>query len=163
MRRGSRILTRDIAQHKVLMMDASRPSEANGVISLTIPGRPMAKQRPRVLKSGITYTPQKTVNYETLVKQLYITKHLQKQLEGPLQTHIKAYFPIPKSASKVKKVAMEQGNIRPAKRPDWDNIGKIITDALNNLAYQDDSQIVSCTVDKYYSRMPRVEVEITAI
>ena len=59
---------------------------------------------------------------------------------------------------------MEAGEIRPIKRPDWDNIGKLITDALiNNLAYHDDSQIVSCTVEKYYSEQPRVEVEIEEI
>ncbi len=133
------------------------------MIKLTIPGKPMAKQRPRVLKNGITYTPKETVNYETLVRQLYIAEHFQKQLDGPLQAFIKAYFPIPKSASKVKKAAMEAGEIRPIKRPDWDNIGKLITDALNNLAYHDDSQIVSCTVEKYYSEQPRVEVEIEEI
>lgn len=133
------------------------------MIKLTIPGKPMAKQRPRVLKNGITYTPKETVNYETLVKQLYITKHSQKQLDGPLQVLIKAYFPIPKSASKVKKAAMEAGDIRPTKKPDWDNVGKLITDALNNLAYHDDSQIVSCTVEKHYSEQPRVEVEIEEV
>jgi Holliday junction resolvase RusA-like endonuclease len=133
------------------------------VIKLTIPGKPMAKQRPRVLKNGITYTPRETVNYETLVRQLYIAEHFQKQLDGPLQVRIKAYFPIPKSASKVKKAAMEAGDIRPTKKPDWDNVGKLITDALNNLAYHDDSQIVNCTVEKYYSKQSRVEVEIEEV
>lgn len=121
----------------------------------------MAKQRPRVLKNGITYTPKETVDYETLVKQLYITQHYQRQLGGSLQVKIIAYFPIPKSSSRKVCTAMEQGSIRPTKKPDWDNIGKLITDALNGLAYHDDSQIVSCLVEKYYSELPRVEVEIS--
>lgn len=132
-------------------------------IELTIPGKPLGKQRPRVLKKGITYTPAKTLNYETLVKQLYITQHFQKQLSGPIRAEIKAYFQIPESASKKKKELMRAGVIRPETRPDWDNIGKIITDALNNLAYKDDKQIVEATVKKFYSDEPRVEIELEEI
>jgi len=41
------------------------------MIELIIPGKPMGKQRPRVMRNGITYTPKETVNYETLIKQLF--------------------------------------------------------------------------------------------
>ncbi len=58
---------------------------------------------------------------------------------------------------------MLQGIIRPTKRPDWDNIGKIVSDALNELAYHDDSYIVDARVRKWYSDTPRVEVEITEL
>ena len=37
---------------------------------------------------------------------------------------------------------MLEWEIRPTKRPDLDNIAKAVLDALNGLAYQDDSQIV---------------------
>ena len=130
------------------------------MIKLTIPGEPCAKQRPRTTKQGHTYTPQKTVNYETLVRQLYITQNFRQQLEGELVMTVRAYFTIPKSASKKKAADMAGGRIRPTKRPDWDNVGKIISDALNGLAYHDDSQIVSATVEKWYSTEPRVEVEL---
>ena len=132
------------------------------MIKLTIPGQPCAKQRPRLGKYT-TYTPTKTVNYETLVKQLFIVEHYGKQLEGALHLTVKAYFQIPKSESKKKKLDMYECGIRPTKRPDWDNIGKIISDALNGLAYHDDSQIVTATVEKWYSDNPRVEVEIQEI
>lgn len=132
------------------------------MIKLTIPGPPCAKQRPRLGKFG-TYTPDKTVNYETLVKQLYIVEHYGKQLEGALSLKVLAYFQIPKSKSKKAKETMLKGEIRPTGRPDWDNVGKIISDALNGLAYHDDSQIVSATVEKWYSDTPRVEVEIQEI
>jgi Holliday junction resolvase RusA-like endonuclease len=128
------------------------------MIKLTIPGEPCAKQRPRTTKQGHTYTPQKTVNYETLVRELYILQNFRQQLEGELVMTVRAYFTIPKSASKKKAADMVSGRIRPAKRPDWDNVGKIISDALNGLAYHDDSQIVSATVEKWYSLEPRVEV-----
>ncbi len=132
-------------------------------VKLVIPGKPMAKQRPRVLKNGIAYTPQQTVNYETLVKQLYITKHFQKQLSGPIKAMIIAYMPIPKSTSNKKKKQMIAGIVAPTKKPDWDNIGKIITDALNGLAYEDDKQIVDARVVKLYSDNPRIEIELEEI
>lgn len=133
------------------------------MIRLVIPGKPLGKQRPRVLKNGITYTPKETVNYETLVKQLYITHHFPEQLSGPLRIIITAYFPIPASASKKKKELMRAGVIRPEIKPDWDNVGKIITDALNNLAYRDDKQIVEAIVRKFYSDEPRVEIELEEV
>jgi len=132
-------------------------------IKLLIPGKPLGKQRPRVLKNGITYTPKKTVNYETLIKELYIIRHFRKQLEGPVRMHIKAYFPIPKSVNKKDKELMLQNKIRPTKKPDMDNIIKIIADALNGLAYRDDSQIVECTIEKYFSDEERVEIEIEEV
>ena len=131
------------------------------MIKLMIPGEPCAKQRPRLGK-GFTYTPAKTVNYETLVKQLYILQR-KEHLDGPLKMTVKAFFSIPKSASKKNREKMLQGIIRPTKRPDVSNVIKIIEDALNGLAYRDDSQIVRVVGEKYYSDSPRVEVEICSL
>jgi Holliday junction resolvase RusA-like endonuclease len=58
---------------------------------------------------------------------------------------------------------MVGGRIRPTKRPDVSNVIKIIEDALNGLAYRDDSQIVRVVGEKYYSDSPRVEVEICSL
>ena len=46
---------------------------------------------------------------------------------------------------------MATNEIRPTKKPDNDNIAKIILDALNGVAYQDDKQVVSLQVEKYYT------------
>jgi Holliday junction resolvase RusA-like endonuclease len=132
------------------------------MIKLTIPGKPMGKQRAKVY-NGHGVTPEKTVNYETLIKQLYIVQYFRVQLHGPLSMNITAYFQIPASASKTKRADMESGKIRPTCKPDWDNIGKIISDALNGLAYGDDSYIVGGTVCKWYSQDPRVEIEIQEV
>ena len=121
----------------------------------------MGKQRARATRQGHQYTPTKTVNYETLVSQLFIEKYFgHKPLDGAVKIKIDAYFTIPKSASKWKKAAMMAGWIRPTKKPDCDNIAKIICDALNSLAYIDDKQITDCTVSKFYSEIPRVEAVI---
>lgn len=133
-------------------------------MTLIIPGKPMGKQRPRVLKSGFAYTPAKTVNYETLVKEIFATEcRLEKPSDKPIRLEIRAYFQIPQSASKSKKELMRKNLIRPTQKPDMDNIIKIVADALNGLAYLDDKQIVSCNIEKFYSDAPRVEINIEEI
>ena len=129
--------------------------------SITIPGEPMGKQRPRSAKYGV-YTPTKTADYETLVKQTYMSEIRQK-LNGQLRVSMSAYFKIPQSTGTKKRLLMLSGDIRPTKTPDCDNIMKIILDSLNSIAYDDDRQVVSAAIDKYYSDTPRVEVIISEI
>ena len=126
----------------------------------TIMGQPVAKGRPRITKRG-SYTPEKTVNYENLVKYSYIDKYKDTEvLESALGIEIKFYFQIPKSTSKKNRELMLKGEILPTKKPDIDNCIKIITDALNTIAYKDDNQIVVVHACKYYSNEPRAEVTI---
>lgn len=132
------------------------------MILFKIPGEPVAKARPRATKWGV-YTPQKTVSYETLVQEMYSITYGQTMLKGGLEVDIKLFFKIPNSASRQKKKLMEDGKIRPIKKPDLDNCLKIITDALNGIAYGDDSQIVYAAVSKFYSDVPRAEVCITQL
>ena len=46
------------------------------------------------------------------------------------------------------------------KKPDSDNIIKIVLDGLNKVAYHDDAQICKLSFEKRYSKIPRVEVKI---
>lgn len=78
-----------------------------------------------------------------------------------LKMEIDAYFEIPKSTSKKKKDLMLKNILRPTKKPDMDNIIKIIADALNKIAYYDDKQIIECSIRKYYSDKPRVKIDIS--
>ena len=80
-----------------------------------------------------------------------------------LSVRIFAFHSIPKSVSRKKHLAMIDRLIRPTRKPDWDNVGKIICDALNGIAYRDDAQIVDALVRKFYSDTPRVIVEISDI
>lgn len=129
-------------------------------------GEPVGKGRPRFAPStGKAYTPTKTVNYENLVKLEY---QMQCNMDpfpekAMLKMTIKAYFSIPKSASKKTRAAMVSMMQRPVKKPDMDNIIKCVADALNLVAYHDDSQIVSTSIEKYYAEQPRVEVCIEDI
>lgn len=127
------------------------------MIEIVIPGQPVPKARPRVLKSGITYTPKRTAEYERLTRLIYSAKY-KRPLDGSVRMDIRAYFAIPKSYPQNKRAALE-GTHYP-KRPDPDNIAKIIMDALNGLAYEDDSKVVELSIEKRYSENPRVEVRI---
>lgn len=134
-------------------------------VLFTIPGEPTGKARPRVFNRGgrsMAITPEKTVMYENLIKMCFTEQSGKFLGENPLTMSITAFYSIPKSASKKKAESMRAGEIRPMKKPDLDNVVKVIADALNGVAYKDDSQIVSLrNVDKFYGDVPRVVVELT--
>ena len=133
------------------------------MITITIPGIPIAKGRPRLSKYG-TYTPTKTVNYENLVQLCYMDQGEGKKLEGALQMVIDLFFPIPKSYSKKRVEAIKEMEELHTKKPDIDNCIKSITDALNRFAYDDDSQIVGLTARKHYTtEEPRAVVTIAEV
>jgi Holliday junction resolvase RusA-like endonuclease len=136
------------------------------MIELTIPGEPMGKQRARVVRSKagfpVAYTPAKTKNYETLVRELFAVKYPDfTPLDAPIDMTICAYRSIPKSASKRDRAAMAAGEIRPTGKPDISNIIKIVEDALNGVAYRDDSLVVLVSGAKYYGARPRTEIFIS--
>ena len=130
------------------------------VYTTTIPGEPIAKARPRMTKNGHTYTPKRTVDYERMVQTLFYQKYGSPKIEGAVLLELELYMGIPKSASKKRKARMLSHEERPTKRPDLDNCLKAVCDALNGIAYKDDSQIVGAVVQKFYSDEPRVEIEI---
>jgi len=133
-------------------------------IKCTVLGVPCGKGRPKFSTSGgfvRAYTPEKTANYETLVRVSW-----QQQTNGyhfqdePLRAYLVAYFPFPKSMTKKRRKQLaEQGNPY-TKKPDNDNIAKAVFDALNNVAYIDDSQVVSIEIVKLYDEIPRLEIEL---
>ena len=135
-------------------------------VKFTLYGEPKGKGRPRFRRNtGHAITPKDTVNYETLVHMEYLEQC--KDFRFPdgtmLDMRIKAFYSIPKSASKKKKASMIAGEIRPTKKPDMDNVVKIIADSLNQIAYRDDTQIVDCQCRKFYAEIPRVEVTIRSV
>jgi Holliday junction resolvase RusA-like endonuclease len=134
------------------------------LIKITIPGEPKGKARPRMsTKTGIAYTPKKTVLYENWVKECYCISKDKKHLTGAIKAEIKVYMGIPKSTSKKKKKEMLAGYIRPTKKPDIDNVTKIILDSLNGIAYDDDKQVTDCSISKWYGEEPRVEVTLSEV
>lgn len=134
----------------------------------TIPGQPIGKGRPKtstVCGHVSIYTPAKTVNYESLVKYGYQSqcRGVRFEKKVPLDVRVIAYFRIPSSVSKKKAEMMRKHLIRPVVKPDFDNIGKIVCDALNGIAYYDDAQVVDAQVRKFYDDDPRVVVTISEV
>lgn len=137
----------------------------NKAISFTVPGKPVGKQRPRFSRTytGVrTYTPRKTQEYEDLVRISYRAVSKQK-LEGAISATIYGYFEPPKSVSKTQRAKMLNGEISHIKKIDSDNLAKSILDALNGVAYDDDSQVCLLVVQKLYGEKARVEVVLEEI
>lgn len=135
--------------------------------TVIIDGHITPKGRPRFfVQNGKvrTYTPTDTVTYENWVRMCWHEQGGQRfDDDAQLGVVITAAFPIPKSASKAKRMLMEQGKILPTKKPDCDNIAKSILDALNGIAYKDDSQVVNLTVQKIYGDREMVQMTIWEI
>lgn len=137
-------------------------------VNFVILGEPKGKGRPKFSKRGnyvTTRTPDETVIYENLVRTEYALQNPNVKFDDDIQLRVRvnAFYAIPKSASNKKRISMNGGETRPIKKPDADNILKVVCDALNNIAYRDDAQIVEALVCKYYSEQPRVEVTIRNI
>ena len=134
----------------------------------TVWGEPKGKGRPRFMRVGKfvkTYTPEDTVNFETLVKLEYRSqcKDIFFPEGTPLVLCVDYYLSIPKSTSKKKRLKMEGRGLLPTKKPDYDNVAKAISDSLNKIAYHDDAQIVCAGIRKFYSERPRTEVCISEL
>ena len=131
-----------------------------------IPGKAQAKQRPRMGRSDVVYTPKETLVYENYVKMCYSDYANQfgwLPYENQVRAEIEVLVAVPKSDSKTKKKAKIEGMIRPAVKPDCDNLAKSILDSLNGLAYHDDKQVVELSIKKYYAENAEVRVRLTEV
>lgn len=138
-------------------------------VIFSVPGEPIGKARPRVV-DGHAYTPGKTRAYEQAVRLAY--KQAVKDLpelerrwdkDAQLSLQIAAFYQLPKRVSRQRIGAMLSFEERPRKKPDLDNILKVVADALNGLAYHDDSQIVYMGAQKYWAMVPRIMVAINEV
>lgn len=116
-------------------------------------GKPQGKARPRMTRSGHVYTPHETLQYEQRVRSAYQSACDCKGYfrDEPVRVVINVFYDIPKSTPKKMLPQILRSNLLPTKKPDTDNIAKIICDALNGVAYGDDKQIVELHVYKWYT------------
>ena len=135
-------------------------------LKFTIPGEPTAQGRPRFSTHGgfvKAYDPKKSRNYKAYVK--FLASEAMQRIgltltELPLEVEIITDVGIPASKSKKFKEQALNGLQLPIKKPDVDNVAKIILDSISGIVYKDDKQIVKLTVSKKYSDTPKVEVKI---
>ena len=129
-------------------------------LTFTLAGPPMGKERVRVTRTGRAYTPERTLNFEArLAHAAQLAMGNRPLFEGPLAVVVEAFMPIAESKPKKWRAAALVGSIRPTKKPDWDNVGKML-DALNLIVWQDDAQIVDGRVIKWFSGSPRTVVTV---
>ena len=101
------------------------------------------------------YTPGKTVKTESAIRAALVGKDCFFEKDTPVYLEVTFYLSRPASAPK--RVTM------PAKKPDLDNYGKLLLDALNKYAWQDDSQIVDLHLRKRFGTPPHIEIKITEV
>ena len=58
------------------------------------------------------------------------------------------------------KEQMLENKISPTKKPDIDNVVKIVLDAMNKFAFKDDTQITKIEVEKLYADSEKLCVKI---
>lgn len=137
---------------------ASEPLRAPVTIFLL--GDPVAVGRPRFTRAGIAYTPGKTRDNLAalrLAAQLEMGESLP--LEGPLRVVALFAVRMPK-VSRTRTNAMILGLIKPARRPDLDNLLKAL-DAFTGVVWRDDAQIVELRAEKRYDKQPKVVITVT--
>jgi Holliday junction resolvase RusA-like endonuclease len=136
-------------------------------VAFFVAGTPIPKARARVVRTakGVrSYTPDKTANYETRVAW-----HCQQAMNGrdplivPVRLDLMIYVLPPASWSQRRQTKALAGEIAPTVKPDASNVCKAVEDAMNGVAYRDDSQIVELRVTKRYSDSPGVQIAVTPL
>ena len=132
------------------------------MVTFKLDADPVGKQRARYARRGNfvqTYTPDKTRNYEALLKEAAIeAMGSSEPLETPVSLYLYIRVPIPKSFSKKKVQDCLNGSEQPMKKPDSSNVLKSVEDAMNGVVYKDDCQIINHHMTRVYSTLAGVDI-----
>jgi len=130
-----------------------------------VPGEPVAQPRHRVSTiggRGRLYLPKShpVHAYKVAIRAAFIEAAPRwKTITGPVQLNVYCRFAMPASWSKKKRAEL-QGAIHDSK-PDWDNVGKAVCDALTDCGvWADDKQVASAFVCKRWSVTPQTDIWI---
>ena len=101
------------------------------------------KARPRMSR-GHVYTPSSTTQAEREIAAEWrrVAGHAKAGAGKPVRVDITCERPLPKS--RPKSLLWEHDTFK----PDADNVAKLVLDALNGVAWQDDAQVTSLHVRK---------------
>ena len=135
-------------------------------IFFTVP-QVSGKGRPRFARQGTfvkTYTDAKTLTYEKSI-QTYAKQAMgsTSPLIGAVAAYLHIGIPIPPSYSKTRQIACINGDERPTKKPDIDNIVKAVLDGMNGIVYLDDKQVVDLHLTKVYSSKEGIDIMVKEI
>ena len=134
------------------------------LLSLTVPGVPVGKGRPRFTTGGgfaRAYTPAKTQRYEDMIRSEAANAMGDRSpLDEAMSVTITAYVAMPKSFSKAKRINAAAGDVKPLTKPDIDQYAKAALDGCNAIIFRDDSCVTDLIVRKRYSERPRLVITI---
>jgi len=115
---------------------------------VVVPVAPVPKARPWPSR-GRVFTPRSTELAEHRIREAWIASGWGLQ-EGPLYIEVEARLGRP--AGHFGRHGLLPSAPRwPDRRPDVDNYGKLVLDALNGAAFMDDAQIVRLYLAKVYA------------
>ena len=125
-----------------------------------VPGKVRGKGRPRFTRRGnfvSTYTDDKTAAYEKLIQASYL-KHTSYISQKSVRISMYICFAPNKSDTKKNKLIKLKNSLWPSKKPDVDNVVKIVLDALNKIAYSDDTQVNEIHVIRHWDEQERLVI-----
>ena len=136
-------------------------------IVFTVAGTPVGKGRPRTRvvggKFAQVYTDTKTRNAEeSFLAQALWCKPVEP-LTKPLRVEMTFTQTPAESKSKKFKAAALAGEEKPTKKPDIDNLVKLVLDALNGVFFADDKQVVELEAVKKYGEVSKTTIAITEL
>lgn len=125
-----------------------------------VPAKPVAKGRARANpKTGVHYTPKQTTVAEAWVRLCCVQQVGTPRVPGPIAVRVTFTMPIPKGLNRQKQSDARSGRMLPTSKPDWDNLAKLVSDALNGVAWSDDAHVASARVLKRYGEDPGTTIE----
>jgi len=129
------------------------------VISVTIPGNPIAKERARSRGFCKPYNPQRREeDHFILLAAGQIRKKAPK--DEPVTLRCVFWMPVPKSYSRTKIRTIDENGGAHVYKPDTDNLVKFVKDCLNGIAWHDDSQVWKVECRKLYGSIAKTDIEI---
>lgn len=132
------------------------------MIEFTVPGDAVPWARTRVNRFGARFTPNEQRSYAGTLKQFCAAAmNGREPLQGPVELSVLAVYEWRKSLSSKKRGL--PGAEAKTSRPDIDNIGKIVMDSLNTVAWSDDSQVASLHLWKKFGTSARLSVRIRSL
>jgi Holliday junction resolvase RusA-like endonuclease len=134
------------------------------MIIIEIYGNPIPLKRPRACKRGdfIQMYDSQTKEKE-IVRWQAKAQYKEEPIKTPLLIDMLFGLPIPKGTSRVRTNLMLQNEMVPMKKPDLDNLIKFILDCLNEILFDDDSQIIEIKARKCYMDNPRTVVRAVCL
>lgn len=114
-----------------------------------VPGKVRGKGRPRFMRNGHTYTDKNTTVYEKLIQTSYL-KHTSYISQKSVRISMYVCFAPNKSDTKKNRLIKLKNSLWPSKKPDVDNVIKVVLDALNKVAYSDDIQVNEIHVIRHW-------------